>query len=30
MPDHPTFTMKVKRRTHRSDHALPLQEAHHA
>ncbi len=30
MPDHPTFTMKVNRRTHRSNHVLPLQEARHA
>ncbi len=30
MPDYPTFTMKVHRRTHRSDHALPFQEARHA
>ena len=30
MPDYPTFTMKVNRRTYSSDHALPLQEARHA
>ncbi len=30
MPDHPTFTMKVTRRAHRSSYALPLQEARHA
>jgi hypothetical protein len=30
MPDIPTFTMKVTRRTRKSNHALPPSEARHA
>jgi len=30
MPDHPTFMMKVSRRTKISNRVLPLQEVRHA